>query len=81
MHPHGNKCGCPCHKMPGIIMMIAGLSFLLKNGGVITEELNNWIWPSLIFVGGLTRMCKGMCKCCSKQGGQCQSKGENKPTV
>lgn len=47
--------------------MLFGLSFLLKNGGVLSEDVHNWIWPSLIFVGGLSKLCSGFCKCCNSK--------------
>jgi succinate-acetate transporter protein len=62
-----SKCCCPCHKMPGILMALVGLSFLLKNAGIVSSDLNNWIWPSLIFIGGLSKICSGFCKCCDSK--------------
>lgn len=61
------KCCCPCHKMPGILIALLGLSFLLRNAGVISDEIQSWVWPSLILVAGLSKLGSGCCKCCDSK--------------
>jgi len=34
--------------------------------GVYDDNIQNIIWPSIIILGGLSRLCGGMCKCCKK---------------
>ena len=64
--PGGMKCGCPYHSMMGIFVILFGVVFLLKNLGVISENVSQILWPSVVILAGLKKVCKGMCKCCSK---------------
>jgi hypothetical protein len=67
MNPLEKKgCGCPCHKAPGILVILFGLSFLLRNLGVIDDQIHGIAWPVIVMIGGLTKVCSGFCKCCSK---------------
>lgn len=58
-------CRCIHHKVPGILVALFGLSFLLKNFGLYGDDVQNWIWPALIFVGGIAKVGGRMCGCCS----------------
>jgi hypothetical protein len=60
------KCACPCHMMPGILIALFGLTFVLKNLGVYSDNVNNWIWPIILLVGGLQHILGARCKCCCK---------------
>ncbi len=64
MDSNGKKCCCPCHKMIGIFVILFGLTFLLKNLGVISDHTAAIAWPVIIILAGLKRMAKSMCKCC-----------------
>lgn len=60
------KCGCPCHKAGGILIVLIGVVFLLGNLEVISSQIVGIVWPSLIILGGLKLTFKSMCKCCHK---------------
>lgn len=63
---HGHHgCCCPCHKAPGLLIAVFGLTFLLKNLGVYDDSINNMIWPATILLYGLHKCCGNWCKCCS----------------
>lgn len=42
----------------GLIIIVIGLVFLLKNLGIISNEVWPIIWPSLIMIVGLKFVCK-----------------------
>lgn len=58
------KCGCPCHKMKGLFVVLFGLVFLLRSFGVISDHFASIAWPTIVILGGLKVMFRGMCKCC-----------------
>lgn len=70
------KCssgGCPCHKMAmGFFVVLFGLTFLLREMGVLSMHTANMIWPVLVMLGGVGKLLKGKCMCCSKE----KSEGE-----
>jgi len=60
------KCCCPCHKMPGLFIILIGVAILLGALDVINEKAE-WISIAIIVILiGLKKMCGGMCKCCDK---------------
>jgi hypothetical protein len=61
----GGMCKCPHHKVIPVLIVLFGLTFLLGALGVISGNTVSIIWPSLIILGGLMKLTKGMCKCCS----------------
>lgn len=61
-----SQCGCPCHMMMGIFVVLLGLTFLLGNVGVLTQYLVGILWPSIVILAGLKKMFAGKCKCCAK---------------
>ncbi len=61
-----STCGCPCHKMNGILLTLIGVAFLLGNLDVISMKVLNITWPILVILLGLKNTCPGMCKCCTK---------------
>ena len=75
METSEKKCGCPCHKMSGIFIVLIGVAFLLGNLGVISAHAVGIAWPVLLILAGLKKTFRGMCKCCS--GENC---GEAKPS-
>lgn len=62
----GDKGGCKCmhHKVPGVLVVLFGLSFLLKGLGYLTMEQVNIEWPILVIILGLMKLMGGKCKCC-----------------
>lgn len=65
MQTSEGKCGCPCHKVPGILIALIGLTFLLGALNVLTPHIVEITWPILLILLGLKTMAGGMCKCCS----------------
>jgi len=60
----GKTCGCPHHKVGPVIVVLFGLTFLLGNLNVLTQQFVNIAWPILVLIGGLTKLGGGKCKCC-----------------
>lgn len=67
MHTQMNeqKCDCLHHKIIPALIILFGLIFLLQGLGEISKEFVNIVWPVIVILGGLTKLLKGMCKCCS----------------
>jgi hypothetical protein len=61
-----NKCGCVCHKMKGVFVILIGLTFLLNSMEIISSHMTSMIWPTIIIIAGVKMSLKGMCKCCHK---------------
>lgn len=59
-----DNCSCPHHKVGPLVVTLIGLVFLLKNYDVVSASFATMTWPILLIVAGLSKMCKGMCKCC-----------------
>ena len=57
-------CACPCHKMMGIFVMLFGATFLVGGLGIVSQQVVNIVWPIIVILAGLKKMCPGMCKCC-----------------
>lgn len=62
----GKNCKCPCHKMPGLIIIVVGLAFLLETLNVLDTRTAHIIMAAGVMLYGF-KTCggKGMCKCCS----------------
>jgi len=61
-----SKCGCVCHKMAGIFIILIGLTFLLGSLGVLGSKAVSVIWPIIVIVAGIKCLMKGACKCCKE---------------
>ena len=60
-------CKCPCHKALGILIALIGIVFLLGTYDVVSAKFVGTVWPILLILIGLKKICpKGMCKCCSE---------------
>ncbi len=61
-------CSCQHHSVMhtglGLLVLVFGISGLLKAMGTVSAETFSWIWPILIIVAGLGKLSTGMCKCC-----------------
>ena len=57
-------CKCPHHKAGPLLVTLIGLTFLLRTLGVLEMGTADIIWPILLIVIGLMKMCGGSCKCC-----------------
>ena len=61
---HGNMCKCTHHKMKGVFVVVFGLLFLGGTLGWWESNVVNVGWPILVILAGLSKLTKGMCKCC-----------------
>jgi len=62
----GSCCGCMCHKVMGVLIMLIGLVFLLQTFGVVSPRFVAITWPILLILIGFKKsFLKGRCKCCS----------------
>jgi hypothetical protein len=57
---------CFCHKVPGLLIALIGVTILLTTFGVWSERGGWSVAGVLIIMLGLKKMCSGMCKCCDK---------------
>lgn len=70
MKKDGMMCRCPHHKVPGLLIVLFALLFLLHNGwGTFTPQFVSVSWPVLVGLWGLAKLSGGMCKC--RSGGMC----------
>ncbi|MEK7641320.1 MAG: hypothetical protein AAB389_05010 [Patescibacteria group bacterium] len=69
MEVGGGCCKCPHHSMKAIWMIALGALFLLGAFDVVGSRVVEVGWPIIVLAAGLSRLTKGMCKCCS--GGSC----------
>ncbi len=58
------SCGCMCHKMLSVLVILFGLVFFLDAMAMIPHATAHMIWPLIIIVAGVTKYFKGSCKCC-----------------
>lgn len=65
---------CKCKSTTGLIILAAGILFLLRDLGVWNFWNIQW-WSIIFIVGGMIAMCKGS-GCCSE--GECCTKPEKK---
>lgn len=59
---------CPCHHhkvLPAIVVLI-GISFLLKAFDVIDSDVVAFIWPVLLIGAGLFKLKSSGCECCDR---------------
>ena len=61
-----SKCGCMCHKMVGLLVVLFGLLFLAQAFEWLGASTVAMTWPVLVVLAGLKCMMAGYCKCCSK---------------
>ena len=57
------KC-CPCKKMPAVFVILFGLTFLLREVGVISFHAAGIVWPAIVILAGLQFLLRDLCKCC-----------------
>ncbi len=66
-HHMKSSCGCPCHKMNGILIVLIGATVLAGNMEWVDAHMVGRIWPVLLILLGLKKaMGKGKCNCCRK---------------
>jgi len=59
-------CKCHHHKVIPVLVILFGLTFLLGTWGTLSSDTVNIVWPVLVILAGLMKLCSksGMCKCC-----------------
>lgn len=62
----GKKC-CPCSKMPGLFLILFGLTFLLREVGLISPHVAAVTWPVIVILAGAQYMFRDLCKCCQTE--------------
>lgn len=65
MEMGGGHCKCPHHHMKAIWMILFGGLFLLGALGMVSSDVVKMGWPIIVILAGITKITKGMCKCCS----------------
>ena len=70
-------CPCPHHKMPGMLMVVFGLTFLMGSLNVLTQDAVTITWPVLVILAGLMKVMERKCKCCSQNAGACMNCGKD----
>lgn len=59
-------CGCVCHKVNGVFLILIGAAFLLGKFEIITQNVVNTTWPiCLILMGLKSSVGRGVCRCCA----------------
>jgi hypothetical protein len=66
----GKMCGCGCHKVMPILVILFGLDFLLGMLGVLTAGFVSISWPILIIIAGCMMLFKKSCSCWMKHEGK-----------
>ena len=59
------KCCCPCHKMPGVFIVLVGVAVLLRALDVLGHKA---LWVSvavIVILAGLQTMFRSKCNCCN----------------
>ena len=66
----GKTCGCGCHKIMPILIVLFGLDFLLGAVGVLTWGFVGISWPILVIIAGCLKLTKKSCGCWAKHEGK-----------
>ena len=62
--PEG-KCCCPCHKMPGVFVVLVGVAVLLRAWDVLGHRPFWTTVAILVILAGLQAIFRSKCKCCN----------------
>ncbi len=62
--PEG-KCGCVCHKMFGVFVVVVGVLGLLWTYGVLDRKVTGIACSVIAILAGLQAMMRSRCKCCN----------------
>lgn len=60
----GGGCGCMHHKIIPMLVVVFGALFLFEAYGSVNPDTVAIVWPILVILAGLTKLFRGMCKCC-----------------
>ena len=61
--PMGKSCRCPHHKVTPLLIVLIGLTFILRAKAIVTPDAAAIIWGVLLMCIGFQKMARGMCKC------------------
>jgi hypothetical protein len=59
----GKSCRCPHHKLTPFLIVLIGLTFLLRAKGYVTPGAADILWGVMIMCVGFQKLARGMCKC------------------
>jgi len=54
------------HKIVPLCLVLIGVFFFLQALGMVSAMTVAYVWPLLLILIGLQKMCKGKCGCCGK---------------
>jgi len=60
-----NRC-CFRRKMPGVFIILAGVTLLLVNRDMLSEENGMLVFSIIVILFGVSKLCGGFCRCCDK---------------
>ncbi len=60
----GSACECGHHRTMPVIVILFGLTFLLKALGTLDAGTVDYIWPILVIIAGCMKWGGMKCKCC-----------------
>ncbi len=65
---NGGSCSCQHHMYMhagfSLLVLVFGISGLLRAMGNISAETFGWIWPTLVIIAGIGKLSKAVCRCC-----------------
>jgi len=59
----GSHCKCAHHKFTPFLIVLIGLTFILKAQGYVAADAAGLIWGVLIMLIGFQKLSRGKCKC------------------
>jgi hypothetical protein len=60
------KCGCCCHRMDGVFIVLIGVLLLLVNLDVLSDRQGFVSFSIIVILFGLSKIGRSFCKCCDK---------------
>ena len=60
------KCGCCCHRMGGVFIVLIGVLLLLVNLDVLSTRQGFGAFSIIVILFGLGKIGRSFCKCCDK---------------
>ncbi len=59
-----NVCKCTHHRTVPILVMLIGVAFLLNAVGIMDSYTLSIMWPILVIIASITKVCEHKCACC-----------------
>lgn len=63
------KCGCPCHKITGVFLVLFGVTILVNCFGGLGERAAWIVVGCLMVLYGLAKIGASCCRCCDRPSG------------